>query len=235
MNRLVVAGNGGIGLAMVKHLLKEYPEDGVFATYRRNLPELSDPNLRWIQMDAASDDSVKNALGRIQSLDWVINAAGFLHSHDHSPEKNIQQIDSMYFVEAMNSNALPSLLLAKYAFPLLRKSHHPMFTTISAKVGSISDNRLGGWYSYRASKAALNMIIKTLSIEWGRTLPKATVLALHPGTTDTNLSEPFQRNVPEGKLFAPERVARDLIAVLESAEPSQSGQLLAYDGSVIPW
>ena len=79
MNRLVVAGNGGVGLAMVKYLLKEYPEDGVFATYRRNLPELSDPNLRWIQMDAASDDSVKNALGRIESLDWVINAAGFLH------------------------------------------------------------------------------------------------------------------------------------------------------------
>ncbi|CCN46697.1 putative C factor cell-cell signaling protein [Vibrio nigripulchritudo MADA3029] len=235
MNRMVVAGNGGIGLAMVRHLLDAYLNDGVFATYRREKPVITAKNLHWVNMDASDETSVKSVFDSIDDLDWLINAAGFLHSQSKLPEKNIQQTDSAFFLETMSANTLPTLLLAKHAYPLLRKSKQPKFASLSARVGSISDNRLGGWYSYRASKAALNMIIKNLSIEWSRTLPKATVLALHPGTTDTALSEPFQRNVPKGKLFTPERVAWDLINIVESAEPSQTGLFLAYDGSVIPW
>lgn len=112
-------------------------------------------------------------------------------------------------------NTLPSLLLAKYFTPKLKRSTAPKFATISAKVGSISDNQLGGWYSYRASKAALNMFLKTMSIEWQRMVKHGTVLSLHPGTTDTALSAPFQTNVPEGKLFTPERVAKDLLGLIE--------------------
>ncbi len=232
---MIVGGNGGIGLAMVKRLLNVYSYDFVFATYRGRQPELSDPRLTWVQMDASCERSVKKAMGEAQSLDWVINAVGFLHSDTQHPEKNILQVDSTLFHETMRANTLPTLLLAKYAFPLLQKSSQPKFAALSARIGSISDNQLGGWYSYRASKAALNMIIKTMSIEWQRTLINATVLALHPGTTDTQLSAPFQRNVPEGKLFSPERVAHDLVDVLERATPCQTGLLLAYDGTTISW
>ena len=102
-------------------------------------------------------------------------------------------------------------------------------------MGSIGDNRLGGWYSYRASKAALNMCVKTLAIEWGRTLPNVAVAALHPGTTDTGLSKPFQRNVPPGQLFAPAQTAGYLLEVLDGLVPANSGQFLAFDGERLPW
>jgi len=110
-----------------------------------------------------------------------------------------------------------------------------VFATVSARVGSIEDNRLGGWFSYRASKAALNMCLKTLAIEWRRTLPNVAVAALHPGTTDTALSRPFQHNVPREQLFTPRQTANYLLNVLDGLEPAQSTQFLAFDGEWLPW
>jgi NAD(P)-dependent dehydrogenase (short-subunit alcohol dehydrogenase family) len=107
--------------------------------------------------------------------------------------------------------------------------------TISAKVGSIGDNSSGGWYGYRASKAALNMFIKTTSIEYKRTCPQAIVVALHPGTTDTNLSLPFQRNVPPDKLFSVDRTVSQLLTVIDGLESSDSGEFFAWDGNKLPW
>ncbi|EKO3738305.1 SDR family NAD(P)-dependent oxidoreductase, partial [Vibrio metschnikovii] len=130
---------------------------------------------------------------------------------------------------------LPTLLLAKYFSPLMKTSDAAKFVTISAKVGSISDNRLGGWYSYRASKAALNMLLKTLSIEWQRTIKRGVVLALHPGTTDTPLSKPFQANVPADKLLTPEQAAQYLVELIIQATLQQTGQFLAYNGERLPW
>ncbi len=107
------------------------------------------------------------------------------------------------------------------------------FAALSARVGSISDNRLGGWYGYRASKAALNMMIRNLAIEWSRKNDRSIIVALHPGTVDTGLSVPFQGNVPPGKLFDPGRAARQLLAVLDALKPADSGKIFAWDGAEI--
>ena len=116
-----------------------------------------------------------------------------------------------------------------------RHGRPAVFATVSAKVGSIEDKRLGGWFSYRASKAALNMCLKTLAIEWRRSLPNVAVAALHPGTTDTDLSRPFQHNVPSGQLFTPAQSVSYMLDVLDGLNPADSGRFLAFDGEKLPW
>lgn len=138
-------------------------------------------------------------------------------------------------MRSIEINTLPTLLLAQAFFPAFKNSPSVKFAVLSARVGSIEDNGLGGWYSYRASKAALNMVVKNLSIEWRRRLKQATVLALHPGTTDTALSKPFQTNVPQGKLFSADNVAKDLLDLMAGSTPSDSGQFWDYVGREIPW
>jgi len=132
-------------------------------------------------------------------------------------------------------NSIGAVLLAKHLMPLLRHKEGSIFASISAKVGSIGDNRLGGWYGYRASKAALNMFLKTISIEYSRRCPKTIVVALHPGTTDTRLSQPFQKNVPPGKLFPVEKTVNLLLDVLASLKLADSGEFFSWDGSRLPW
>ncbi|EMN7203746.1 SDR family oxidoreductase [Vibrio parahaemolyticus] len=235
MNILIVGGNGGIGLAMVKEALVRFPQAQIHATYRRTKSDYEHSALIWHQVDVTDETQVKNLSQAVNSIDWVINCVGMLHTSNKGPEKNLSMVDPDFFLQNIAVNTLPSMLLAKYFTPLLKRSGVPKFAVVSAKVGSISDNRLGGWYSYRASKAALNMFLKTMSIEWQRTLKNGVVLALHPGTTDTALSEPFQANVPEGKLFTPERVASDLMGLIEKAAPQDSGAFLTYDGERLPW
>ncbi|EGR3028986.1 SDR family oxidoreductase [Vibrio parahaemolyticus] len=235
MNILIVGGNGGIGLAMVKEALVRFPQAQIHATYRRTKSDYEHSALIWHQVDVTDEAQVKNLSQAVNSIDWVINCVGMLHTSNKDPEKNLSMVDPDFFLQNIAVNTLPSMLLAKYFTPLLKRSGVPKFAVVSAKVGSISDNRLGGWYSYRASKAALNMFIKTMSIEWQRTLKNGVVLALHPGTTNTALSEPFQANVPEGKLFTPERVASDLMGLIEKVAPQDSGAFLTYDGERLPW
>ncbi len=165
----------------------------------------------------------------------LINAAGMLHTVTHGPEKTIRQLDPPFFLESMQINSMSSLLLAKHLHTGFRHGRPAIFAAISAKVGSIEDNRLGGWFSYRASKAALNMCLKTLAIEWRRTLPNVVVTALHPGTTDTALSKPFQRNVPPEQLFSREQCVRYLLKVFDDLEPAKTGRFLAFDGEQLPW
>lgn len=203
MDILIVGGNGGIGLAMVQQALVRFPQARVHATYRKHQPDWQHPNVAWHQVDVSQDEQVTAFSEQIEHVDWLVNCVGMLHTQDKGPEKNLSSLDADFFQQTIMVNTLPSLLLAKYFTPKLKRSTNPpKFATISAKVGSISDNHLGGWYSYRASKAALNMFLKTMSIEWRRMVKHGTVLALHPGTTDTALSAPFQANVPEGKLFS---------------------------------
>ncbi|MBM4896581.1 SDR family oxidoreductase [Vibrio parahaemolyticus] len=235
MNILIVGGNGGIGLAMVKEALVRFPLAQIHATYWRTTPDYEHSALIWHQVDVTDETQVKNLSQVVNSIDWVINCVGMLHTPNKSPEKNLSMVEPDFFLQNIAVNTLPSMLLAKYFTPLLKRSGAPKFAVVSAKVGSISDNRLGGWYSYRASKAALNMFLKTMSIEWQRTLKNGVVLALHPGTADTALSEPFQANAPEGKLFTPERVASDLMGQIAKAAPQDSGAFLTYDGERLPW
>ncbi len=235
MNVLVVGGSGGIGLAVVQQLLAQFPLMTVYGTYLSSTPSFSHERLTWHHMDGSDETSVEALSKNIPKLDWLINCAGILHTPGKGPEKSVSLLQADFFLHNIMNNTLPTLLLARYFTPILKGSPSPKFAVVSAKVGSISDNRLGGWYSYRMSKAALNMFIKTLSIEWQRAVKKGIVLALHPGTTDTALSEPFQSNVQLGKLFSPKKVASALIELIDSATPDDSGKFIDYNGVELPW
>ncbi|MEO3735858.1 SDR family oxidoreductase [Shewanella baltica] len=235
MKVLIVGGSGGIGQAMVKQVQETYPDATVHATYRHHLPQDRQNNIQWHALDVTNEAEIKQLSEQLTELDWLINCVGILHTQDKGPEKSLQSLDIAFFQHNLTLNTLPSVMLAKHFCHALKQSDSARFAVISAKVGSITDNRLGGWYSYRASKAALNMFLKTLSIEWQRNMKHCVVLSLHPGTTDTPLSQPFQQSVPKGKLFTPEYVANCLLPIIANATPAQTGCFFAYDGTELPW
>lgn len=241
MNILICAGNGGIGQAMLTALRQQFPQATLHATYRTAPPGNNPEDVHWHRADLTQEADITALAEATGTPDWLINCAGFLHQPKtdgqglEGPEKSIRQFDPDFFADNIRHNTLPTLLLAKHFSAALRKSPNGIFATISAKVGSIEDNRLGGWYSYRASKAALNMALKNLSIEWQRSHKNLCVAALHPGTTDTGLSEPFQKNVPEGKLFTPEQTAGYLLEVLRQLTPEQTGRFWSWNGEQLPW
>jgi len=163
----------------------------------------------------------------------VINTVGLLHDDTVGPEKRLEDIDPEAMRRSFAVNAVGPALVAKHFIPLLGHSHTTLFATLSARVGSISDNRLGGWYSYRAAKAAQNMLTKNIAIEARRRAPNAIVVGLHPGTVDTGLSKPFQANVPAEKLFSVERSVDHLLHVVDRLTPADSGKVFAWDGAEI--
>ncbi len=233
----LVVGAGGLGRALAARLAECHPSLDVVLCGR----SLS-PSRGW-QVDLESSHSLDALQRRLRSdqrpLRLVINASGLLHrsAGDRSlmPEKRLQQVHAEALQQSLAVNAMAPLLLAKCVEPLLDRSRPFHFASLSARVGSIGDNRSGGWYAYRGAKAAQNMYLKCLSIEWARRYPRATVLMLHPGTTDTALSKPFQGFVKPESLFTPERAAQCLVDVLTEQGPEQSGAFLAWDGQTIPW
>jgi NAD(P)-dependent dehydrogenase (short-subunit alcohol dehydrogenase family) len=186
-------------------------------------------------MDACVESEVESALDRLGPLDGIINTIGLLHDGSVKPEKSISRLDTAGFDKTLTVNVLPTLLLAKYGRKALRDSQQAWFATLSARVGSISDNQLGGWYSYRASKAALNMALKSLAIEWRIALPRCTVASLHPGTVGSPLSAPFTRRTEPERVFTPAQSASYLKEVLHKLSPVQSGRFWSWDGTEIPW
>jgi NAD(P)-dependent dehydrogenase (short-subunit alcohol dehydrogenase family) len=218
---VVVGASGGIG--------------GALAT---RLADLGTVVAALSRLGAARDArlSIANAARAISAespIDLVIVASGLLHAEGIVPEKSYLQVSGASFERYFAVNATGPMLVAKHFLPLLAKDRTSVFAALSARVGSINDDRLGGWYGYRASKAALNMIVKTLSVELARTHPQAACVALHPGTVATDLSLPFQRGVPAEKLFSPETAAKHLLNVIEGLSASDSGRSLAWDGSAI--
>jgi NAD(P)-dependent dehydrogenase (short-subunit alcohol dehydrogenase family) len=162
-------------------------------------------------------------------------ATGVLHDAALQPEKTWRDISPDAFAHAFAVNATGPALIAKHFLPLLARDRRAVFAALSARVGSIEDNRLGGWTAYRASKAALHQIIRTCAIELARKNKAALCVALHPGTVDTALSAPFQRGVAPEKLFAPDYSAERLIEVIDGLSPADSGQAYAWDGARIPF
>lgn len=248
---LIIGGTGGIGQAMVQQLVtataNEQDDNNriqVFATYHRSVPDFEADNLYWLQMDVSDESSIKQAADDIKQqsthLDWVINCVGLLHTESAQPEKALRQVETGFFLQNMQINALAGLLIAKHIRPLLAKAERSadkpaIFATISARVGSISDNQLGGWYSYRMSKAALNMGMKNLSIEWARSLKDVCIVVMQPGTVNTQLSAPFQGNVADGQLFSPAYSAECLLEVLSGMSADKSGSFIDWAGESIPW
>lgn len=235
---LVAGASRGIGFAIAMQLLKQ--GHSVIACCRQ--PQWSDGSKKLAQagadvrsLDTLIDESISNCANGIAGdyphLDCLINCIGILHENNIRPEKQLKQIKRMALQQVFDSNAFGHILLIQALETLLAKSGSFSCVSISARVGSISDNQLGGWYSYRASKAALNMLLKTLSVEFERKYPgNSRVLSLHPGTTDTQLSKPFQSNV-SWELYTPEDTANNLLKVIANAK--QTGQFLAFDGSSI--
>ena len=236
--RALVVGAGGIGRALAKALPSALPMLEVVLCGRS-----LQPSEGW-DLDLESTQSLDHLRTRLQDdplpLRLVINATGLLHRADGdapaiTPEKRLQQVDLHALNACFAVNAAAPLLLAKAIEPCLERSRPFHYASLSARVGSITDNRSGGWYAYRGAKAAQNMYLRTLSLEWARRFPLTTVLLLHPGTTDTGLSKPFQTFVRPEALFSPERAANHLLDVLIKQGPQQTGSFLAWDGQPIPW
>jgi len=244
-NILLIGGTSGIGKALLERLSTDHKVTKIFATYHRHKPDTNTTDkVVWLNMDVREEGSIKQAIADInrqtQHIDWVINTVGLLHTDTNQPEKAVRQLDAEFFLQNMALNALPSLLIAKHIKPLLKAGtpselRPDIYATISARVGSISENELGGWYSYRMSKAALNMGMKTLSIEWQRTLKNVCVAVIQPGTVDTPLSKPFQANVAKAKLFTPDACARHLLKVLNELTVEDTGCFIDWAGKTIAW
>jgi NAD(P)-dependent dehydrogenase (short-subunit alcohol dehydrogenase family) len=224
----VVAGaSGGIGAALLGQLQNDAGFAQVLALSRRSQPALD-------LQDEASIAACAHAVAQTQlPLRLLIDATGSLHGDNMQPEKSWQQIDAAAMAQSFAINAIGPALLMKHFLPLLAREGTSVFATLSAKVGSIGDNRLGGWYSYRASKAALNQLVRTASIELRRRQPHALCVAVHPGTVATALSAPFAKAGLDVR--PPQEAAQRLLAVLEQLGAADSGGFFNHDGTALPW
>ena len=231
--RALVVGAGGIGRALSVELARRHPSLEVTLATRHPLSD--DVWTVDLQCPNSLSKLTEQLIADSHPLRVVINATGRLHSPSYQPEKRLQHAEQSALLDSFAINAAGPLLLAKSVEPVVARERPFHFASLSARVGSIGDNRSGGWYAYRGAKAAQNMMLRCLSLEWARRLPLATVTLLHPGTTDTALSQPFQSFVPKERLFSPERAAGHLLDVLLHQTPTDTGRFLAWDGQDIPW
>jgi NAD(P)-dependent dehydrogenase (short-subunit alcohol dehydrogenase family) len=242
---LIIGANSDIGKALSAEIQREkntslilisrcLSNEGLVDGDNQNL------NVKKIMVTNYHPQSIDKAINIIAAYDnkpitRVFVCNGMLHSDTIQPEKRLEDFDMESFQQIITSNTLTPMLWIQKLTPLLTGKSPCKFVIFSARVGSISDNRLGGWYSYRASKAALNMMIKTAAIEFSRRAKNIKLIAFHPGTTDTPLSKPFQKNVPSNKLFTSEFVAKQLLTIVENSPLDQTASYLDWQGKSIDW
>jgi NAD(P)-dependent dehydrogenase (short-subunit alcohol dehydrogenase family) len=230
----VFGAGGGIGGALVRALAAREDIALVHAGSRR--APANGPKVRPFHFDLTDEASIAAAAATMADdpPEIVVVATGALAFADGAgPEKSLGAIDPVRMANLFALNTIGPAMIAKHIVPLLRRDRPAVLAVLSARVGSIGDNRLGGWHSYRASKAALNMLVRTIAVELGRTHPQAVLVVLHPGTVDTPLSRPFQRNLREGQLMTSEQAAAHLLSVIDSLTPADSGGFFAWDGQPI--
>lgn len=184
--------------------------------------------------DAISVRETCRAVAEPGPPDLVVIASGILHEEGIAPEKSLRDLEAVRLQRLFAVNTVLPAMIVSHLAPQMHRRRPYTIAALSARVGSISDNRLGGWYAYRASKAALNMIIRTASIELARRNPQSIIVGLHPGTVDSALSRPFRKSVPEVKLFSPEFAAGKLLDVIAGLQPSDSGGCFDWAGEAIP-
>ncbi|AKM09931.1 SDR family NAD(P)-dependent oxidoreductase [Croceicoccus naphthovorans] len=238
MRCAVFGSTGGIGAALVDRLLSRSDVSRVYCVSRRG-EGLAGGRAAPLAFDLRDEASIERAaleMGQEGALDLVIVATGILtRDPGIAPEKTWRAIDPAAMADVFALNTIGPALVGKHVLPLLAKDRAARMAFLSARVGSIGDNGLGGWHSYRASKAALNMLVRNFAIELRRSNPRAIVAALHPGTVATALSQPFSGNVPNEKLFDADYAAGCLLDVLSGLSPQDSGEFFAWDGRTIAW
>ncbi|WP_251977486.1 SDR family NAD(P)-dependent oxidoreductase [Salinicola avicenniae] len=238
---VVTGAGGGIGRAIVTALKADTRAGRILAVSRQALQAekaaTDDDRLRALRADLTTAEGrgiLANDLAGAP-VHLLFNTIGILHDATLTPEKRLEDLDAETLAASFHVNAITPMLVIQALQASLKGRHPAIIASLSARVGSIEDNGFGGWYGYRASKAAHNMLLRTAAIELARYNPQAIVLCLHPGTTDTKLSEPFQARVPEGKLFTPAFVAERLLAVMGERGPAESGTFWDWAGKPIPW
>ena len=224
---VVIGASGAIGGALLDSLQHAFGVTRAIGFSRKGLPSL----------DLTSEASIASAACQLLQSDapprLIIDATGFLHGDGVSPEKSLRQLDAANLAKAFSLNVIGPALLMKHFSPLLPRSGKAVFATLSARVGSIGDNHLGGWYGYRASKAALNQLVRTAAIELRRRQPEAICVALHPGTVDSRLSAPFRKIGLAVR--SPAEAAGGLLEVIDRLRPEDSGGFFDYRGEPVPW
>ncbi|XP_030471316.2 uncharacterized protein LOC115689431 isoform X3 [Syzygium oleosum] len=252
---MVQGASRGIGLEFVEQLLQKSEKGHVIATCRKpneasgllSLKNMFAERLSILPLDVTNESTIeasaKSIRDRYGSLNLLVNASGILSIPDVlQPETTLLKVEKSSLLSTYEVNAVGPILVIKHMWPLLKAGGGTgtdrdvaVVANISARVGSIGDNRLGGWHSYRSSKAALNQLTKTVSVEFARKKDPVICILLHPGTVDTDLSKPFQRNVPEGKLFTKEYSVPKLLGIIDHATIQDNGKFFAWDGQEIPW
>jgi NAD(P)-dependent dehydrogenase (short-subunit alcohol dehydrogenase family) len=222
---VVIGGSGGIGGALVEQLLGDVAFADVVSFSRSSAPKLD------VTSEASIADAVK-FLGDAE-LRLVIDATGFLHGDGFSPEKTFKDVTAAHLAKSFAVNAMGPALLMKYFLPRLPRTGRCVFASLSARVGSIGDNHIGGWYSYRAAKAALNQLVHTAAVELRRSRPEAVCVVLHPGTVATGLSAPFAKAGLNVRPAA--EAANDLLHVIAGLTAAQTGGFFDYKGEEIVW
>ena len=229
LNVAIFGCSGAIGKALCIEYINRQNIDNIIA-YSRSGEEFENNLIKSIQVNYCNEQSLAEAASSLKiKLDIIIVAIGALDN----PEKSIRDLSAEKFLDMFNANTIPTALIAKYFLPCLYRDRITKFASISARVGSIQDNELGGWYSYRASKSALNMILKGLSIEQQRSNHDSIIFGLHPGTVDSKLSRPFQKKNKE--YFSPEFSAKKLVNVIDTKTVDDNGKIFAWDNTIIPY
>ncbi|MFD0916575.1 SDR family NAD(P)-dependent oxidoreductase [Pseudahrensia aquimaris] len=221
---VIVGASGGIGSAFVEAAQSRYGQAQIIPLSRSAG-----------SLDYGDEGSICAAAEKIGAgVDLIIVATGLLHTPDFGPEKAMRYLEADNLAQTYLVNTIGPALVMKHFLPLMPRDDKSVFAALSARVGSISDNHIGGWYGYRSAKAALNQMIRTASIEHGRRWKESAVIGLHPGTVDTDLSKPFQSNVAEGKLFTADFAAEKMLDVIDGVGASATGKVFAWDGQEVP-
>ena len=236
MNSIVVIGSSGaIGNAFIENLSILFDKASIFG-FTSNKALKSSQSITYNYINYKNEDSIEKAAliaSEKSPVDLVIIATGILHHGKIMPEKSLRDLSLEKFHLLFEANTILPALIMKHFIPRLNRKTKAVFAALSARVGSISDNKLGGWYSYRASKSALSMMIKNAAIETSRNNKNALIVGLHPGTVDSRLSKPFQSNVPEKRLFTPDYSVKKMLEVLKKLTAKDTGKCFDWDGEEV--
>ena len=231
-NIVIIGSSGAIGGAFTQHLAALHPDATVHAYSRTPAAQAAPPVVHHL-IDYADEASIAAAASQAAAeaaIDMVVVATGILHTEEIKPEKSLRDLSADKLQHLFAVNAVVPALVAKHFLPQLNRDQRSVFVALSAHAGSISDNDIGGWYAYRASKVALNMLIKNAAIEVGRRNKQAVIVGLHPGTVDSYLSEPFKKSLPADRLFTPAFAAEQSIRMLDRLTPEHTGRCFEWDG-----